>query len=73
MGAMLSVKPNTMKKTSNPFKVILFAFVISTIVSVVVMLLESLIGSAEVFLGAVCMIPVTFVLCLFTAESKLNK
>lgn len=57
-----------MKKTNNPMKVLLVAFIVATVVTFIVTALESVIGSDKVFFGAICLIPVTFVWCLVTGE-----
>jgi MFS-type transporter involved in bile tolerance (Atg22 family) len=62
-----------MKKTNNPMKVLLVAFIVAAAVALIVTALESVIGSDKVFFGAICLIPVTFVWCLVTGERQRDK
>lgn len=62
-----------MKKTNNPAKVLLITFVVAAVIAAIISVLESVFGADKVFLGALCLLPIVFVWCLFTSQSQSDR
>ena len=64
---------NQMKRTSSPWKVLGITLLVSAIATFILQGLAYLIGSATVALWCVGLIPVVFVWCLVTTETRLAR
>jgi MFS-type transporter involved in bile tolerance (Atg22 family) len=62
-----------MKKTTSPSRVLLVAFIVACVATAIIKVLEYTFGPAEVFLGALILIPIVFVWCVFTGETKRSR
>lgn len=61
-----------MKKTNNPFKIMLVILVVSLVSSLLIALLEYTFGVAELFIAAVCSIPFWLILCAVTSKDNME-
>jgi hypothetical protein len=61
-----------MKKTNNPFKILLVVLAVSVGATAIVALLEYTFGVADLFIASVCSIPFWLVLCVVTSKDNIE-
>jgi len=62
-----------MKKTNNPFKILLVILAVSVGSALVIALLEYTFGVANVFFTALCSIPFLLILCAVTSDKSIKE
>ena len=62
-----------MKKTNNPFKILLVILAVSVVSALLIALLEYTFGVANVFFTALCSIPFLLVLCVVTSNKNIEE
>lgn len=60
-----------MKKTNNTGYIFLVILAVAVVITALIATLETIFGVADVFLGAVILIPATLIWCLLTSNNNL--
>lgn len=59
-----------MKKTNNPAKVLLIAFLVALVATVIITVIEHIVGPEKLFIGVLCLLPILLLWCLYTDQRK---
>lgn len=62
-----------MKKTNKTGKIWLIIFLVAAVATAIISILEHAFGADKVFMGAILLLPVVFVWCLFTSQAQADR